>query len=33
VLRERRPLPAEAEHDLALLDRAKASSSARSYGR
>jgi GT2 family glycosyltransferase len=33
VLRDRRPLPADVECDLARLDRAKAASSARDYGR
>jgi hypothetical protein len=33
VLRERRPLPEDAESDLAQLDRPKTTSRARSYGR
>jgi hypothetical protein len=33
VLRERRPLPRDVEHDLAQLDRPKTTSRARSYGR
>lgn len=33
VLRRRRPLPPQIEDDLALLDRPKTASSARSYGR